>query len=399
MTVWDLSRLRYTVRKLSGKFDLNQLPDGSPTAGAVSTSNPPGVDDYINDFYLYDMPEHLRTLKLRQFYTFTTVPNCGTYNIPQSIFDIYPPLYIDNYQFNWFQDPTSFYRVWPELNFVDHAIATTDGINREYTFTLTQAPIQQGSVVIGVTPNQDGVPSVLLETFRDQDQPIPLDIPQLQFFVNPGNLTSNQKVNPIGILGTGEIDYLSGLVTIRYVDIPPAGLSINAHYHPYVASRSRDALFWQQQLFIRPIPNDSYLVKVMAYMMPTTVLSAATNATVYPALKVDLSNPQPSFNTVTIQGFNNVEHSGTGPGNIPVSLRDLPQFNEWWQLISYGAAIKILIEEGDYEEADKIKPIFEEQKLLAQRKTLRQLGAQRIQTKYSEDQLQGCPTWPIFPMY
>ena len=25
--VWDLSRLRYTVRKITGKFDVNQLPD------------------------------------------------------------------------------------------------------------------------------------------------------------------------------------------------------------------------------------------------------------------------------------------------------------------------------------------------------------------------------------
>ena len=94
MTVWDLSRLRYTVRKLTGKFDVNQLPDGSPSAGAVSVSNPPGVDDYINDFYIYDMPEHLRTLKLKRFYNFTTVPNCGTYSIPQTIYQLEPPIYI-----------------------------------------------------------------------------------------------------------------------------------------------------------------------------------------------------------------------------------------------------------------------------------------------------------------
>ena len=77
--VWDLSRLRYTVRKITGKFDVNQLPDTSPLPGQVTVQNPPAVDDYINDFYLYDLPEDLRTLKLRDFYTFNTIPNVGTY--------------------------------------------------------------------------------------------------------------------------------------------------------------------------------------------------------------------------------------------------------------------------------------------------------------------------------
>jgi len=177
MTQWDLSRLRYTVRKLTGKFDTNQLPDASPGAGAVSVSNPPGVDDYINDFYLYDFPEHLRTLKLRDFFTFTTLPNVGTYNVPLDIVQIFDPIYIDNYQFAWYQDPNVFYRIWPELNFIDQAIATTSG-NLTDTFTLTQTPVQQGTVVIGLQPNQDGNPSPQLETFVDQDYPSLLDSPR-----------------------------------------------------------------------------------------------------------------------------------------------------------------------------------------------------------------------------
>src|SRR6185436_10303747 len=103
MTVWDLSRLRYTVRKITGKFDTNQLPDNSPGPGLISVDDPPGIDDYINDFYLYDMPEHLRTLSLRDFYTFTTIPNCGTYNVPENIIQIYNPVYVDAYQSSWHQ--------------------------------------------------------------------------------------------------------------------------------------------------------------------------------------------------------------------------------------------------------------------------------------------------------
>lgn len=386
MTVWDLSRIRYAVRKLSGQFDITQLPDTSPTPGTVSAANPPGIDDYINDFYLYDMEEHFRTLKLKDFFTFNTIPNCGTYSVPQYINQLEPPIYIDNYQFAWYQSPDTFYRIWPELNFIDQNLFTPDGGTSIFNFTLSQTPVQQGTVVIGLQPNLSGTPSPVLETFTDQDHPIPLDLPVDQFFVNPGTLLSNQYTGVLppplpGVTpGTGTIDYLTGAVTLSYVTAPPIGTNSSCHYHPYVASRPRDILFFQNQMFLRPIPNDTYAVKVLAYFPPTVVLDAATNS----------ANAVPIFDPTTkqIQGFS---------ANNPNGLSNLPQFNEWWQMIAYGAAIKILVQEGDYEEANQLKPVFEEQKLLAQRKTLKQLANQRIQTPYADNV--GGPAWPIFPLY
>jgi hypothetical protein len=370
MTVWDLSRLRYTIRKITGKFDETQLPSASPGAGLVTVNNPPGIDDYINDFYMYDMPEHFRTLKLKDFFTFTTLPNVGTYNIPQSIYQVEPPIYIDNYQFAWYQSPDVFYRIWPELNFIDQAISVGNG-GLTYAFTLTQTPVQQGTVVIGNQPNQDGVPSPQFETFTDVDTPSLLDQPLNQKFTNPGMLTGN-------LGGTGTVDYLTGAVSITYANPLISGVNINAHYHPYVASRPRDIMFYQQQLFLRPIPNDVYAVKLIGYFMPTAVISAATNA-------AERSLLTPSGN---LQGaFNGAAYS----------LTDVPQFNEWWQLIAYGAALKIMIEDGDHEEYARLKVYFEEQKLLSQRKELKQLANQRIQTPYAEN-VSG-PAWPIFPLY
>jgi len=386
MTAWDLSRLRYTVRKLTGKFDINQMPDASPGPGLVSVQNPPGVDHYINDYYLYDMPEDLRSLKLRNFYTFATIPNVGTYSLPQNINEIYDPIYIDNYQFKWYQSPAEFYQVWPELNFIDRNIPgfIPDGVTTIFTFTLTQTPIQQGSVVIGMSPNVNS-PSTALETFRDTDHPSPLDVPIQQVFVNPGTLTGNFG-------STGTIDYLTGAVTLNFLNPPPAGTVSSCHYHPYVASRPRDILYWQDQLFIRPIPNDTYLVKVMAYMMPTAVLSAATNAPKYPSLVVGPGTghtTNPAADTITVQGFGRTD---------PAVLTDVPDLNEMWQLIAYGAALKILIEEGDWQEIEPLTGIYERQKMLAQRKTLKQLAHQRIPTVYSQNAARS-DTWPIFPLY
>lgn len=385
MSTWDLSRLRYTIRKITGRYDTVQLPDSS--FGQNSMKNPSGIDDYINDFYLYDMPEHLRSLRLKQFYTFPTVPNYGTYSVPQNIYSVEPPIYIDNYQFSWYQSPQIFYQVWPELNFIDQNRFTPDGINSIFTFNLSQTPIQQGTVVIGLIPNQNGPSNPILETFRDRDQPITLDLPQFSAIPTPGILTSSQYVGQYPPLspgvtpGTGTIDYLTGQVTLSYVIVPPAGITSSCHYHPYVASRPRDILFYQQQLFIRPIPNDTYLVKLMSYQMPTTVISSATNAPEIPA--TDTSG--------NIQGFTN--------SNSNSNATNLPDFNEWWQLIAYGAALKIFIEDGDHEQYAQYKVYFEEQKMLAQRRELKQLGNQRIQTAYAADQSQTGPAWPIFPLY
>jgi hypothetical protein len=122
---------------------------------------------------------------------------------------------------------------------------------------------------------------------------------------------------------------------------------------------------------------------MMAYMMPTTVMNAATNSPVRPSIQVV------GDNDVNIQAF-----SGQS-GSLPT---DLPQFNEWWQLIAYGAALKIFVEDGEFGEYEKYKGLFEEQKLLAQRKTLRQLAHQRIPTVYSSNTAKS-DTWPIFPIY
>jgi hypothetical protein len=349
MTIWDLSRLRYTVRKITGQFDTTQLPDSS--SGQISVNNPPGVDDYINDFYLYDLPEAMRTLKLKNYYQFTTIPNVGTYDVPQNIMQLEPPIYIDGYQFAWYQAPEIFYRIWPELDIIDQAIAVGDGTVGPYTFTLSQTPIQQGTLVIGNQPNIDGLPSPTYETWTDSDTP--------GAFTNPVFLTSSIA----GTTGVAAVDYLSGLCTVTYDQPLPAGVNINAHYHAYVASRPRDILFYQQQLFLRPIPNDTYAVKIVSYVQPTVALAAGGTQTMF-------------------------DDTSTGQQTL---------FTEWWQCVAYGAALKILIQEGDHEEYARNKAYFEEAKLLAQRRCLKQLSNQRIQTPYAEN-VSG-PAFPIFPIY
>ncbi len=355
-TVWNLGRLRYTVRKLVGKLDPSQIPDSSSSVLPISQTNPPGIDDYINDFYLYDLDEEMRTLLLKDFYYFETVPNVGTYNLPMNFFAAEPPIYVDGYQIAWYQSPDLFFRIWPQLSTIQNQIVTTDGINTTFTFTLQAVPVQMGTVSIGVTPTQTPV----MESFSDSIVAGNTNAPGYP----TGWPVSGALTGTLG--GTGTINYITGAVSITFASVPVTGLSINAHYYPYVASRPRDCLFFQQQLNFKPIPNDVYQIKVMAYQQPTVFLQNAANQV-----------------TGTAAQFQN--------------YTDVTMFAEWWQVVAYGAAMKILIEEGDHEEIERMQMYFEKAKLLAQRRALKQMSNQRIQTPYSDNN--GGSTWPIFPFY
>jgi hypothetical protein len=66
-----------------------------------------------------------------------------------------------------------------------------------------------------------------------------------------------------------------------------------------------------------------------------------------------------------------------------LSGTDTPFNNEWWQLLAFGAAAKILEDNADWEQRQAIQPFFEQQLLLMQRRTLNQLTFSRTSTIYS----------------
>lgn len=365
MTQWSLSRIQYDIRKITGLLDQSQIPDASDDTTAISSANPPGINDYLNDFYLNDLDEEMRLLNLKTYFIFNTIANVGVYPLPSTLTLTNPsvvfnqavtPIYVDGYQVAWYQDPDIYYRIWPQLAFVQQAVDTGDG-GFSYSFTLSQLPILQGSLVIGVIPPVNGVAAN--ETFSDAETP--------GQFINPGNLISSLPTGG----GNGMINYITGAVTVNFANAIPVGSSINCHYYPYVASRPRDILFYNQKFYMRPVPNDSYQIKMVAYQQPTALLATGSDPST-------INNA----NSYITQFTNNT---------------DLPMFNEWYQVLVYGTALKILAVNGDHEEYAKNFPYFDKAKLLCQRRTLKQLANQRIQTPYADNV--GGPQFPIYPVY
>lgn len=358
-TVWDLIRLRSEIRNITGLFDTSQMSDEE-------------LDNHINDFYLYDFPEELRSLRLKGYYEFNTIPNVSTYTFQQNtyitnagditvnnlgsnraIYNVLPPVYVDGFQSAWYQDPDTFQRIWPDLNTVQKAVEVTDGIESQFTFTLSATPILQGSVLIGCSRPNATTP-IPTEAFRD--------LPQEDGFTNPGQLyrTSDNAA-------FGSINYLTGEVTIEFSAVPQAGIPINAHFYPYVASRPRDILFYNQKLTVRPVPQDVYKVKMVAQYQPTVLLNTgAPDLTMFDGETYDAD----------IQS---------------------PLYFEWWQLLVYGTSMKIFIRFGDHEEAARYQPYYDKQRLDAQRRTLKQMSNQRIATIYSDGQASTAP-FPPYPI-
>lgn len=311
-----LADIRSKIRLVTARPSTDQLTDDQ-------------IDTYINTYYLYDLPESMRLLNLRDHYTFTTNPNVDTYAFERnSYISVNQPAYVGGYQMMWYQDSGQFFRSWPKLAGKE-LVATGDGSAGPYTFTISGGPfLRSNTSPIG----SKGTNINLIITANTSDS-----IAETVYDDGLGGFE-----NAVG----GTIDYVSGLVTNLTFSSPiTAGVSIFAEVSPYATGRPTSILFAQDQFTLRPVPDCAYVVQMEAYRTPT-------------ALALDTDNPE---------------------------------LNEWWQLLSYGAALKIFTDFGDFEQLQAYRGIYEEQLLLMQRRTLRQYAEQRVATLYSPALDNGMP--------
>lgn len=332
-----LSSIRTKVRRITGRPSSNQITDTE-------------IDNYINTFYLYDMPEHLKMESLRYNYQFTTTANIAVYDMPTDTFlTAMPPVFIGGYQSYMTQSRENFFRVNPSLNFLQQSIATGAGLNT-FTGTLTQVPI-----LPGFKPNPPGAYSTTVYTAPNR-----INWNVLISYVGAANATSgitpsyslvddgqgnlfditDTDSNPLNRRGT--INYITGAVSVTNARVAvPTGNPVNAQYVPYVASRPQSVVFYQDQFLLYPVPDQAYTVSFEAYKMPAAFLN---------------------------------DSAGTSS----------PQVNEWWQLLAYGAADKIFSDFGDLESMSKYRPLLEEQMNLVMRRTIVQQTSERTASIYTE---------------
>lgn len=329
---------------------------GRPSQFQISDSD---IISYINTFYLNDFPEHLRLQSLRVNYQFTTTANIPVYDFPTGLYlTNMPPVYIANYQSYMTQSRENFFRINPELNFLQQNLYTGNGSSTTpYTGEfLTQTPILPGFKrnppgaysATPVPPAQINW-NVMISGLGPANAVSGISPSYSLVDDGQGNLYAVDDVlDAFGNLPAprGSVNYITGAVTINQfasggvaVAIPN-GNPINAAYVPYVPTLPMSVAFYQDQFLLYPIPDQAYNVSFEAYMYPTAFMATNTAAT--------------------------------------------PQLTEWWQLLAYGAADKIFSDNGDFENMQKFRALLKEQMDLVQRRTIVQYTGERTMSIYTE---------------
>lgn len=116
----------------------------------------------------------------------------------------------------------------------------------------------------------------------------------------------------------GTVNYVTTQFNVNFPVAPAAGTMINIWAATYQVGRPYNLLFWNNELTIRPVPDNVYLVEVEVFQTPSQFMNTTDN----------------------------------------------PTLNQWSQYIAYGAACEILRERQDMEGVENLMEGFKRQEAL-----------------------------------
>jgi hypothetical protein len=327
------------VRKVTGLTSSSDISDAE-------------ILRYINTFYVFDFPEHLRLESLKYNYQFVTSAGIGTYDFPKELYlSNNPPVYVGGYVVNYVQSRQAFFGLSNGPQFLSASIYTGNGTTGPYTGqSVPNTPLLRG-----FKPNPPGAYSptaakasvvswaVLVTGTTASGETTSLVDDGLGNLISP-----NDPANPPSYPTVrGSINYTSGSLSINSTGfVSPIGLGnpINIQCTPVVLSRPYNCLMFQDQLSFWPIPDQGYTVSIECFKYPVPF------------------NADPTLGEVVVD----------------------PQLREWWQLLAYGAADKIFADRGDLDNLQKYRPLLQEQLTLAQRRSLVQQSSMQTPTIYNQ---------------
>lgn len=305
-----------------------RLLTASPTESQLATSS---IDTYINTFYQYDLPEHMRLFNLHTTYTFTTQPFQDAYPLPENLYqEFVPPLYIAGYQSYFTLSREDFYRIWPAIQFIEQD-TSGNGTTGPYTFNTANFPVQRLAVLVSGVDANGFSWNLQDDGGNSTESSVNTLIGNLYYIQN--GVTTNY----------GTVNYATGAISTYFPAAIAGGTPITVQYVAYQASRPVSGLFFDGTMYLRPIPDEAYQVTVDAYFQPTALMS-------------------------------------TGP--------TAPVINEWWQLLACGAARKVFEDRLDMDSRSKLDQIYSEYYSMTLSRTVMQQSVQRAATIYT-DMIQG----------
>lgn len=296
--------------------------------------------DYINRFYIYDVPERLQLFELMRQYTFSTQRNIFMYQAPFYLdnngintgIPMYqtfrPPVYADGIEMGFYESNDQFYRIFPEL--VQNTIPFQgDGTVGPYITTLSRLPILRG-----FTDDLGHLEPYVFVTMLDGTG-------TQRYVVDDGAgllIQTDSSFQP-GLVPdlAGTVDYVTGAMTFTFNQMVPDGNDINIQTSPFSSGFPRLMQFFNNIFKLYPVPDRPYKIQVDANITPAQFLDSASS--------------------------------------VPFAYMS--------EYLARGAARKILTDNADYDQFAFYEPLFREQENLVLRRTTRQRAVERTPTIYS----------------
>ena len=238
-----LTSIRTKVRRLTASPSENQLSNDD-------------IDEYVNTFYINDLPQHLKLFNLKTTYTFYTSPGVETYALPISptvdpstatadvvtgYYSVEPPVYIAGYESFYTQSEVEFYRLFPPIN--DETTEDGTGIAGPYAITVSNTPVLRNYVTVSASDAAG-------------NRYIGIDD-------GAGTIAGTPTAADV----TGAIDYDTGAITaLTFGAVIPTTEDITVQTVPYVAARPNSVLFFQNNFIVRPIPDKTYRIFCLIHL-------------------------------------------------------------------------------------------------------------------------------------
>lgn len=345
----------------------------SASESALSSAD---IQAAINTFYTNDFPYAIKIDQQRSVYKFLTIPNVDRYPVDvNNMQGFRAPVYFAGVQGNFFKNRDQLYNLYPRYP-TQYQPISGDGVTTSFTFQLfgnNVNPFPQPNfgilstqvVIGGIDINGDpiriiddgggivnsfGIGSnttigqlifvkqnavgnnVYLNSLNQQQQAIPNTSP-IGGQQNANIPNTAYPPSPLTQQYCGTVNYVTSEFTVNFPVAPAEGTNINVWAVQYQVGRPYNLLFWNNELTIRPVPDNVYLVEVETYQTPS-------------------------------QFMNTTNH---------------PILNQWAQYIAFGVAAEILRDRQDMEGVQNLMEGFKRQEaLVLERQAVEEIGQPNI---------------------
>lgn len=357
-------------------------------SSSESTLTTDSICEYINTIYESDFPYAIKIDQQRTVYKFLTIPNVDRYPIDANNNQGFrAPVYFEGIQGNFFKNRDQLFNLYPRYPTQFQQSPTTSSTVFSFTlfgnnvaaFPAPNMGILSTQVVIGGI-DENGNPIRIID-----DGGAVVDLNGIGnnttsgrlLFLNQNNVGDNvyldtsvppiqqPAIPPLSPLGgstsyntsyptypptaltpqyCGTVNYITTQIDLTLpVPIMP-GTQLNIWAATYNSGRPYNLLFWNNELTIRPVPDNVYLVEVETYLTPVQFLQFSDN----------------------------------------------PILNQWAQYIAYLAAMEILRDRQDFDGvANLAEGMKRQEALVLERQSIEEINQPNI-TLFNSTQIGNC---------